>query len=199
MSLESEIVLLALAYALLAALVLIAVTRARLPWMVKAGAIGVTSVFYVVVFFRTEGLLGWSAYASVPARFQLLWARTIEPNLAEKEPGAIHLWVEALDDANLPSGVPRAYRLPYSANVAGKVEAARVEIMNGHPQGGRAVDFGIGDGTAAPPAATAAGGAEPGGDPSSGDYLDPAFLGGDSKSVEFAPLPVPKLPAKDAP
>jgi hypothetical protein len=38
-----------------------------------------------------------------------------------------------------------------------------------------------------------------GGDPSSGGYLDPAFLGGDSKSVEFAPLPVPRLPEKDAP
>jgi hypothetical protein len=200
MSLESGIVLLSLGYALLATLILAIVARARLPWPLKAGTIVLTSAFYVVVFLRTEGLLGWSAYASVPARFQLLWARTVEPNLAAQEPGAIHLWVEELDDSNLPSGVPRAYRLPYSARVAQKVEAARVEIMSGHPQGGRAIDFGGRDGATEAPAATAAsGGAEPGGDPSSGGYLDPAFLGDDSKSVEFAPLPVPKLPDKGPP
>jgi hypothetical protein len=199
MSLETEIVLLALGYALLGALLLVIAVRARLPWPLKAGAIMLTSAFYVVVFFRTEGLLGWSAFDTVPARFQLLWARTVEPNLAAQEPGAIHLWVEELDDANLPSGVPRAYRLPYSARVAQKVETARTEIMNGRPQGGRAVDFGIGEGTVEAPGTTARGGAESGGDPASGGYLDPAFLGGDSKSVEFAPLPVPKLPPKDAP
>src|ERR1043166_3672528 len=127
MSLESEIVLLALGYALLATLALAAITRTGLPWPLQAGAIVVTSAFYCVVFFRTEGLLGWSAYESVPDRFQLLWARTVEPNLAAGEPGGIHLWVETLDDANLPSGVPRAYRLRYSAKVAEKVEAARGE------------------------------------------------------------------------
>jgi hypothetical protein len=29
--------------------------------------------------------------------------------------------------------------------------------------------------------------------------FDPAFLGGQSKSVTLAPLPKPKLPAKDLP
>jgi hypothetical protein len=202
MSLEVEIIFLSIGYALLGTLLLLAVTRARLPWPVKAGAIVVTSAFYVVVFFRTQGLLGWSAPEAVPARFQLLWARVVEPNRAEEIPGAIHLWLEELDDANLPSSVPRAYRLPYSTELAHKVELARVEIMNGRPQGGRALDFGIGGGEVAPegpaeaprPAST-----EPGGDPASGGFLDPAFLGGDAKSVEFAPLPVPALPPKGAP
>jgi hypothetical protein len=138
----------------------------------------------------------------VPPRFQLLWARVVEPDRAEKIAGAIHLWVEELDDANLPSGVPRAYRLPYSTAVARKAEAARVEIMNGRPQAGRALEFGVGGGEAAPdvPGAFVAPGAtEPGGDPASGGFLDPSFLGGDSKSVEFAPLPAPALPPKGAP
>jgi hypothetical protein len=42
-------------------------------------------------------------------------------------------------------------------------------------------------------------GAEPGGDPSGGGLLDPAFLRGESQSVDFAPLPKPSLPPKDAP
>jgi hypothetical protein len=201
MSLEAQILGLSFAYALLGMLLLVAVTRAQLPWPVKAGAIVVTSAFYVLVFFKTHGLLGWSALEAVPPRFQLLWARSVEPDPARKLPGAIHLWLEELDDANLPSGVPRAYQLPYSAVLARKVEGARVEIMNGHPQGGRAEDFGIDEGQGTPegPVATSRQRAEAGGDPSGGGILDPAFLGGDSKSVEFAPLPAPALPSKDAP
>jgi hypothetical protein len=42
-------------------------------------------------------------------------------------------------------------------------------------------------------------GVEPGGAPSSGGLLDSAFLGGQSQSVEFAPLPVPTLPPKETP
>jgi hypothetical protein len=38
---------------------------------------------------------------------------------------------------------------------------------------------------------------EPGGDPSGGGLLDSAFMGGESQSVEFAPLPVARLPPKD--
>jgi hypothetical protein len=71
--------------------------------------------------------------------------------------------------------------------------------MNGHPQGGRAEDFGIDEGQGAPAGPVATSRAEPGGDPSGGGILDPAFLGGDSKSVEFAPLPAPSLPPKEAP
>jgi hypothetical protein len=97
--------------------------------------------------------------------------------------------------------VSRAYRLPYSASPACKVESARGEIMKGHPQGGRAEQFGTGE---REPVADAAGavvrrGVEPGGAPSSGELLDSAFLGGQSQSVEFAPLPVPTLPPKETP
>ena len=83
MSLRGEILVLSVAYALLGTLLLLALTRARLPWGVKVAAILVTSGFYAEAYFRTEGLLGWSAYAKLPPRFQLLWARTVET-----EPGA---------------------------------------------------------------------------------------------------------------
>ncbi len=157
-----------------------------------------TSGFYVFVFLWTQGLPGWSAAAALPARFEVLWVRTVEPDRTSNDPGAIHLWLEALDASNVPSGEPRAYRLPYSTRLARKAEVARVEIQAGHPQGGRAVDFGTGEGEMPNGAASAAGaGAEPGGDPSGGGALDPAFLGGDSRSVLFAPLPAPVLPPKE--
>ncbi len=201
MSLHTQIIGLSLGYALLGLLLLLAVVRTRLAWPLKAAAVALTSAFYVVVFFRTQGLLGWSASDPLPDRFQLLWVRSVEPNIALNEPGAIHLWVEALDADNLPSGVPRAYQRPYSTALARKAEKARTEIAAGHPQGGRAAQFGSGDGEApagGPPGALIVSG-EPGGDPSGGGLLDSAFMRGDSQGIEFAPLPVPTLPAKDAP
>ncbi|MFE0757731.1 hypothetical protein ACFW16_27470 [Inquilinus sp. NPDC058860] len=197
-SLQTGVLGLSLAYVLLSVLLLAVLIWLPVRRLVKIAAILAASAFYVVVFFATQGLLGWSAPVAVPDRFQLLWTRVLEPNPAHGEPGAIHLWLEELDDANLPSGVPRAYLLPYSRELAGRVSAAQAEIEKGNPQGGRSQFFGN-----PPPNAGVIGpvnaGAPPGGDPSGGGLLDPEFLGGQSKSVELAPLPKPVLPRKDLP
>jgi hypothetical protein len=203
MEMQREILGLSIAYALLAALLLVIALRASVSSPLKIAAVVVTSAFYCVAFFRIEGLTGWSAPAPLPSQFQLLWARVVEPNPLDRDPGAVHIWVEQLDAANLPSGQPRAHRLPYSAALAHKVEAARDEIMKGHPQGGRAADFGAGNGQSAPegPAdvSTLRPSAAPGGDPMTGGPLDLSFLTGEAGNIEFAPLPIPVLPPKDAP
>jgi hypothetical protein len=203
MELQKEILGLSISFALLAALLLLIALRARIPWPLKIVMVLVTSAFYCVAFFRIEGLLGWSATAPLPAQFQLLWARIVEPNPLDRDPGAVHIWVEELDAANLPNGQPRAHRLPYSATLAAKVQAARDEILKGHPQGGRAADFGAGNGQPAPEGpsdvSTFRPAAAPGGDPMSGGPLDLSFLTGESGNIEFSPLPVPILPPKDAP
>ena len=198
MALETSVLGLSLAYVLLSVLLLVAMIGLPIRRLFKITAILAASVCYVVVFFATQGLLGWSAPVAVPDRFQVLWTRVIEPNPARQEPGAIHLWLEELDDANLPSGVPRAYLLPYAPELARRVSAAQAEIEQGHPQGGRAQAFGSPShaGVGSGPVDTAA---PPGGDPSGGGLLDPAFLGGQSKSVDLVPLPKPVLPPKDIP
>jgi hypothetical protein len=203
MELQKEILGLSLAYVLLAALLLVIALRARIPWPLKVAAVLVTSAYYCVAFFRVEGLTGWSAPTPLPSQFQLLWARVVEPNPLDRDPGAVHIWVEELDAANLPSGQPRAHRLPYSPALAHKVEAARDEIMKGHPIGGRAVDYGAGNGQSAPEGPSNVSmlrpKAAPGGDPMGGGPLDLSFLTGEAGNIEFAPLPVPVLPPKDAP
>ena len=203
MGLQSQIVGLSVAYVLLAALLLVIALRVRAPWPLKVAAIVITSIFYGVAFFRVEGLPGWSAAGPLPPQFQLLWARVVDPNPLDRDPGAVHVWVEELDAANIPSGQPRAYRLPWSPTLAAKVEAARDEIMKGHPQGGRAADFGAGNGQPAPEGpsnvSTFRPAAAPGGDPAGGGPLDLSFLTGESGNIEFAPLPAPILPAKDTP
>ena len=123
-SLTDVIIWLAIAYALLGVLLLVICIFARIPWPAKAGLIVLTSAFYAVSFFATRGLLGWSSTDPLPPKFKLLSARIVEPHSLEGDPGAIHLWVEALDDDNFPSGVPRAYRLPYDVHLAQKTEAA---------------------------------------------------------------------------
>jgi hypothetical protein len=158
---------------------------------VKAGLIVLTSAFYVVSFFATRGLLGWSSADPLPPKFKLLSARIVEPHSVEGDPGAIHLWVEALDDDNFPSGAPRAYRLPYDGHLAEKTEAAIRASADGKPRGGRTADFGNGPGGVAeasarevtPSTITTTGG----GDPSSGGPVDPQSAHGESQTINFAP------------
>ena len=201
-SLTDSIIWLSIAYALLGVLLLVVCVFARVPWPVKAALIVMTSAFYVVSFFATRGLLGWSSTDPLPPKFKLLSARIVEPHSLEGDPGAIHLWVEALDDDNFPSGTPRAYRLPYDAHLAERTEAAIQASAEGRPQGGRTADFGNGQGGTAeatvrevtPSTITTTGG----GDPSSGGPLDPQSAHGQNQNISFSPLVPPRMPPKDA-
>ena len=198
-SLQSDILTLSVAYALIGALLLLVLIYARLPWPVKAVAVIVTSAFYIVSFVGTRGLLGWASVDRLPASFKLLQARIVEPHSVEGDPGAIYLWVEELDDGNRPSGVPRAYRIPYSDSLADKTDKAQSEIAAGHPQGGRAGDFGNGQGglleqvrayiTPSVILDTS------GGDPSTGGGAAAVPQGGEG--VSFTPLLPPRMPPKD--
>jgi hypothetical protein len=113
----------------------------RFAWWVKGVVIVVTSVFFVESFFATKGLLGWPGSGRLPHRFQLLWTRVVEPDRKVNDPGAIYLWVEELDDNNVPSGTPRSFQLRYSVPLADKTNKARDEIMSGNPQEGTASDL----------------------------------------------------------
>lgn len=199
-SLASVILALSISYALLGALLLVILVYARLPWPAKALAVVVTSAFYIVSFIGVRGLLGWASVDRLPVTFKLLQARIVEPHSLEGDPGSIYLWVEALDEGNRPNGVPRAYRIPYSGNLAEKTDKAASEIAAGRPQGGRAADFGNGEGgllEAAREFITPNAMMDTsGGDPSSGGGVAAAPRPGDA--VSFTPLLPPRMPPKDA-
>lgn len=197
-NLQSVILILSVCYALIGALLLLVLVYARLPWPAKAIAVVVTSAFYVGSFIGARGLLGWASIDALPARFKLLQARIVEPHSLDGDPGSIYLWVETLDADNRPSGVPRAYRLPYTDGLAGKAQHASDQIASGHPQGGRAADFGTGEGGIIDAAReyilpktiiqTA------GGDPSTGEFKAAQHAG---DGVSFTPLLPPRMPPKD--
>ena len=198
-SLQSVVLTLSVSYALIGALLLVVLIYARLPWPAKAVVIVVTSAFYIASFIGTRGLLGWASVDRLPASFKLLQARIVEPHSVEGDPGSIYLWVEALDDGNRPSGIPRAYRIPYSDPLAEKTDKAKSEIAAGRLQGGRAADFGTGEGGLieavrayiTPNAVIDTSG----GDPSTGGGLMAAPSAGDG--VVFTPLLPPRMPPKD--
>ena len=183
------------AYVLMAVLLLSAGLTARYAWWVKASAIVVTSLFFVEVFFASKGLLGWPGTGPLPARFQLLWTRVVEPDLKLSNRGAIYLWVEEVDENNVPSGLPRAYRLPYSIRLADRTLKARDEIMAGHQQEGLSDDLSDNDLLSA-------------GAQGSSLETDGGATSGDGKAeppqgalepiprVDFRPMPTPSLPPK---
>ncbi len=198
-SLQSVVTALSISYALIGALLLVVLAYARLPWTVKALAVVVLSAFYIVSFNATRGLLGWASADSLPPTFKLLQARIVDPHSLEGDPGSIYLWVEALDGDNRPSGIPRAYRLPYSEKLAERIDHAADQIAAGHPQqGGRAADIGTGEGGLIDAAReyilpkavieTA------GGDPSSGSFNAGPQAG---DGLSFTTLQPPRMPPKD--
>jgi hypothetical protein len=204
MSIQTHVLGLTAAYVALGTLLLIVLVHVSIPRLAKAGLIVAMTAFCAGVFFFSQGMLGWAAASAVPERFQVLWTRVVEPNPSQQSAGAIYLWVEALDDRNLPSGEPRAFIVPYTPALADKVSTAQAEIKKGNAQAGTRQAFTPTQGTGGGAPAgvnvhNVSQGAMPGGDPSGGGMFDPAALGGQSKAIDLIPLPPPLLPPKDDP
>ena len=184
------------AYVVLGVLLLAIGLGSRFSWWVKAAAVVVTSVFFVEAFFATKSLLGWPRDGALPARFQLLWARVVEPDRKSSNPGAIYLWIEEVDENNVPDGVPRSYRLPYSRPLADKSAKARSEIMSGKPQQGSAEDLSGAEKQQEAKSDLEQSGAraEPG---VSAVDIDQLRLLQQAQRVEFSPMTGPLLPPKN--
>jgi len=203
MTQQTAVLCLVSSYVALGVLCSLILLRLEFSRTLRVTVISTLSLFYIATFFWMQGLLGWSAEIALPSKFKLIAARIVEPNALNNNPGAIHLWVEKLDDRNLPSGVPRSYLLPYSAAMASKVADANEKVKKGAALGGTAnafqVTWGAGNTPEGVTVRNVTQGATPGGDPSGGGILDPAAVGGQSKALDFIPLPPPVLPPKGLP
>src|SRR5712675_1446231 len=191
----STVLAISAAYVVLAVLLLSLGLASRFAWWVKAAAIVVTSAFFVEAFFATKDLLGWPRTGQLPNRFQLLWVRVVEPDRLSSNPGAIYLWVEEVDENNVPDGVPRSFRLPYSRPLADRSSKARDEIMSGKPQQGTAEDISSADRKEEAKADQEQTGSRTEQGVSTVD-LDQFRLLQQVQRVEFSPMPGPTLPPK---
>jgi hypothetical protein len=183
------------AYVVMGVLLLSVGLTSPLRWWVKAAAITLTSAFFIEAFFSTKGLLGWPGSGRLPARFQLLWTRVVEPDPKTHDAGSIFLWVEQVDENNVPLGTPRSYRLPYSKPLADRSLKARDEIMAGNPQEGTAEDLSENETPpgGAMPNLENANSAQPG---AANIDLSQLQLLEQAQRVDFSPMPVPLLPPK---
>ncbi len=127
-----------IAYVLIAVLLLSMSLASRWMWWIKAGTIVVTTGFFLQSFVSIIGVIGWPSRSGLPPSFQLHWATIVEPNQFMGVEGAIYLWVEELDSNNVPMGVPRSFELPYSDELAEKVDQATMNIQEGIEQAGTA-------------------------------------------------------------
>lgn len=132
----TTVVLLALAYGLLAIMLLLIVLSSGINLVVRALATIATLAFMFTTYFTVGELRGWPSDTGLPASFQLLWGRVVEPAPLTQEKGHIFLWAEELDEDNYPSGWPRAYMLPYSSELAELVNGAVEQIEAGETVAG---------------------------------------------------------------
>jgi hypothetical protein len=185
------ILALAIFYVALGALVLWSLMATRLPWLMKALMIVALSAFYIGGFFGLRALPGYASEERLPPRFKLLGARIVEPKTIPGDPGSIYLWVEPMDDDNVLSGRPRAFRVPYAEKEADNVVNAIKRSYEGHPQQGRTGAGKESDDWLGPNAGLTLENAADAQGKEAGDNAER------DEGLQFTPMQAPRLPTKD--
>ncbi len=115
------------AYILLAVLLLSINLYSKWSWSVKAGAIILTSVFYMVTYMSFPPLLGWPTKQTPPERFRVLSAYVEQPDKQTGDDGAIYLWLAQIENMII-TAPPRAYKLAYSDLLHEKIISVNSKI-----------------------------------------------------------------------
>ncbi|MFO1185417.1 MAG: hypothetical protein U1E56_11605 [Bauldia sp.] len=128
------------AYVMVAVLLLSLNLTSLWRWWIKAAAMVVTTAFFVGTYLAIDGILGWPSAAALPDRFKFLSSQVMEPNKVNGDPGAIFLWIQELDDKNLPVSVPKNFRLNYTVSTAKDVQDAQSKRQAGKDVMGKTSD-----------------------------------------------------------
>ena len=128
---EGGLILLSIAYALIAALLLNLNVASRHSAWLKGGVIALTSALYVGTWLGYQAITGWATNQDLPESFRVLEIAIEERGREQKTPGFIYYWVRALDEAGLPVGPPRAHRIEWSEAEAENAEAALSALEEG--------------------------------------------------------------------
>lgn len=123
----------ALAYVLLASLLLLAVLRSDIRPVTKLLLVIACAGFYLWHFQALQAWRGWPASDLLPQNFELIDSVTVEPDLRRGEPGAIYVWIRDLD-ADTP--LPRAYRFDYDKSLHRQVDDSLRKQREGRYQVG---------------------------------------------------------------
>ena len=182
-----------LSYVAVAVLLLSLNLTSRWHWGVKAAAIAITTAFFGISYASIAGLIGWPSETRVPEHFQLDWATVVEPDKLTGSSGSIYLWLEALDENNMPIGIPRAFRVPYSRDLADRIGHAKERIEQGKDQAGTARDLDVPE---VPPDQDRRLAGTPPRQDEPGSPGDPTAFIQHMPTIEFQDMPPPALPPK---
>lgn len=118
-------------YGLLAVLLLSLNIFSLWRWWVKLGMIVVTCIVILASYFAISGLIGWPSPQGIPGRFSLVATRVVEPDKASGAAGHLYMWVEEVDEKNIPVSQPRAHEVAYTDAFADALRAAQTKLNNG--------------------------------------------------------------------
>src|SRR5271155_410478 len=163
----------AASYVVILVLLLSLNLSSRWHWGIKATAIAITTLFFGVSYVSITGLIGWPSEARVPEHFQLHWATVVEPDML--------------------NGTPRAFRVPYSRELADRIGRAKERIEQGTDQAGTARDLDLPE--SEPDEDHRLAGAPPRQN-ELGSTGDPTAFVQHSPSIDFEDMPPPALPPK---
>ena len=138
-----SILAIALAYAFLLFLVLLAVLKSELGSGLKLTLVALCAGFYLWHYTALQDYLGWPAGNDLPPKFEMISVLVVEPDVKRDDPGGIYLWVRDLESEQL---VPRAYQLPYAKQLHRKV----ADTLRKQREGQRHVGRPVGGGTGGP-------------------------------------------------
>ena len=132
--LTAEIILIISIFIFITVILLLIVLRAQINWIIKLILIIGSSLIYVGTYQGMVNFTGWPTELKLPNKFQIHWTHIREPDKFTKAEGAIYLWVEELDQYNVPSGIPRAYKLPYTPPLEDAITLVHTNIEQGIDQ-----------------------------------------------------------------
>ena len=113
-TLTSGILFLIFIFIFITTISLIIILKSNISWLVKLSLIIISVVVYVAVYQGMMQFSGWPSVEVLPKKFQIHWTFIREPDKFSKKKGAIYMWIEELDEQNIPFGTPRSYELPYT-------------------------------------------------------------------------------------
>lgn len=120
------------AFVVVTALLVSVLARARVPLPWRLTVTLLAGGAYIAHYNGLMALTGWPTGESLPAEFDVLGTRVLEPSRDGKESGRIELWIRAPGDTE-----SRLFRLPYSAGLHEQAADARRRLAEGRDQRGR--------------------------------------------------------------
>jgi len=127
------IVGLSIAYVFLTTLLLLVLIYSRLHHFLKLLLLIAAIGFYAISYEGWKKIEGWPARVMLPEKFLLHFVVIEEPDDELGSNGNIFMWLSDLY-GDQPATMPRAYQLPYSREMHGKLDEAMQQQRNGNLQ-----------------------------------------------------------------